>query len=155
MADLTQITYCGLYCGLCAQRNRIPLRAQALRDAMHKEGWDFWGREMPNFNEFWAFLNGVAEPETPCSCREGQCGPPVCGIRECARQRAVDVCPFCSDYPCERIQALAKSYVMMLADGQRMRELGLDAWIREQEERRKTGFAYVDIRCRPVDAPEK
>ncbi|NLF02040.1 MAG: DUF3795 domain-containing protein [Anaerolineales bacterium] len=154
MTDLTQVTYCGLYCGLCAERNRIPLRAQALRDAMHKEGWDLWGREIPNFKEFWAFLNGVAEPETLCNCREGQGGPPFCGIRKCARERGADICPFCSDYPCERIQALAKGYVMMLADGQRMREIGLDAWIEEQEARKKTGFAYVDIRCEPYDVPD-
>jgi hypothetical protein len=26
--------------------------------------------------------------------------------------------------------------------------------IAEQEERRKTGFAYVDIRCHPYDVPD-
>jgi len=38
MEKLEQVTYCGLYCGLCAQRNRIPQRARALRETMHKEG---------------------------------------------------------------------------------------------------------------------
>jgi hypothetical protein len=28
-------------------------------------------------------------------------------------------------------------------------------WIQEQEERRKTGFAYVDIRTNPYNVPDK
>lgn len=155
MTDLSQVTYCGLYCGLCAQRNRIPRRAQALRESMHKESWDLWGKEVPNFNEFWAFLNRLAESEPQCNCREGKCGPPFCAIRKCAQQRGIDACPFCSDYPCERIQGIAKGYVTMLADAKRMKEIGIDAWIQEQEERRKTGFAYVDIRCQPYEVPDK
>lgn len=155
MSDLTQVTYCGLYCGLCSQRNRIPQRAGALRDSMHKEAWDLWGQEIPKFREFWSFLNGLAESESRCSCRGGQCGPPFCGIRKCAPQKGVDVCPFCDDYPCERILGLAKGYVTMLADGKRMKEIGLEAWIQEQEERRKTGFSYVDIRCHPYEVPDK
>ena len=155
MPDLAQVTYCGLYCGLCAQRNRIPQRAGALREAMHKEAWDHWGQEIPRFREFWSFLNDLAESESRCSCRGGACGPPFCGIRKCAPQKGVDVCPFCDDYPCDRILGLAKGYVTMLADGKRMKEIGLEAWIQEQEERRKTGFSYVDIRCEPYEVPDK
>jgi len=154
MTDLTQVTYCGLYCGLCSSRNRIPRRARDLEDVMHKEGWDQWGAEIPGFKEFWAFLGFLAESESRCSCRAGECGPPFCGIRKCARERGVEICVFCEDYPCERILGLAKGYVTLLADGQRMRSIGVEAWIAEQEERRKTGFAYVDIRCHPYGVPD-
>ena len=41
----------------------------------------------------------------------------------------------------------------MLADGKRMKEIGLDNWIEEQEKRKAIGFAYVDIRCEPYDIP--
>jgi hypothetical protein len=155
MEKLEQVTYCGLYCGLCTQRNRIPQRARALRETMHKEGWDFWGGEQTNFNEFWAFLNKLAEMESDCSCRPGKCGPPFCAIRKCAQDKGLDACPFCDDYPCNRILGLAQGYVTMLADGKRMKEKGLDAWIEEQEERRKTGFAYSDIRNHPYSVPDK
>jgi len=36
-----------------------------------------------------------------------------------------------------------------------MRAIGLESWIAEQEERRKTGFAYCDIRCQPYEIPDK
>ena len=154
MPDLTQVTYCGLYCGLCAQRNRIPQRARDLRESMQKEAWDRWASGSPGFNEFWSFLGDLAGSEPRCSCRGGACGPPFCGIRKCAPAKGVEVCPFCAEYPCDRILGLAKGYVSLLADGQRMREIGIEAWIAEQEERRKTGFAYVDIRCHPYEIPE-
>jgi hypothetical protein len=155
MPDLSLVTYCGLYCGLCAQRNRIPLRARQLRECMQKEAWDQWGSVVPKFDQFWQFLCGLAESESQGSCRGGKCGPPFCGIRKCAQKRGIDICPLCEDYPCHRILGLAKGYVTMIADGRRMKEIGIDFWIAEQEERRKTGFAYVDIRCHPYEVPEE
>ena len=154
MLDLKQVTYCGGYCGLCAQCNRIPKQAGALRESMQKEGWDQWGKkENPRFEEFWRFLGDLAQSESRFSCREGTCGPPFCIIRKCAPEKGVDACPFCDEYPCERILGIAKGYVTMLTDGKRMKEIGLDKWIEEQEERRSTGFAYVDIRCQPYETP--
>ena len=64
------------------------------------------------------------------------------------------MCPFCDEYPCDRILGLAKGYVTMLADGKRMKEIGIERWIEEQEKRKATGFAYVDIRCEPYDIPD-
>lgn len=155
MPNLRQVTYCGLYCGLCAQGNRIPKRAAALRESMQKEAWDQWGQEIPRFQEFWEFLNRLVDSEANCSCRDGTCGYPFCGIRKCAQEKSIDVCPFCDDYPCHRIEGLAKGYVNLIADGKRMTEIGLERWIKEQEARKATGFAYVDIRCYPYEVPDQ
>ena len=152
---LEQVTYCGLYCGLCSHRNRTPKQAGALRETMHKDGWEFWSGEQTNFKEFWTFLSKLAEMESDCSCRLDKCGPPFCGIKKCARKKGIDVCPFCDEYPCRRILGLAEGYVNILGDGKRMKEKGLKVWIVEQEKRRKTGFAYADIRNRPYTVPDK
>jgi Protein of unknown function (DUF3795) len=155
MDDLQLVTYCGLYCGLCGERARIPGRARALREVMIKEGYEFWGGELPRFGDFWGFLTDLCDPDHACpGCRQGG-GPPFCAIRKCARERSVDVCPFCDEYPCERLLAIAKGYPTLLADGQRLREIGLGRWIEEQGERAGTGFAYVDIRCYPYSVPEE
>jgi len=155
MDKLEQVTYCGLYCGLCSQRNRIPGQARSLRQSLQKDGWDTWGQEQPQFKEFWLFLNRLIDSESQCNCRVGKCGPPFCGIRNCAQSKGIQVCPFCNEYPCERILSLAKGYPTLLADARRMQEKGIDLWIQEQEERRKTGFAYVDIRYYPYSVPDK
>jgi len=155
MDKLEQVTYCGLYCGLCTHRNRVPRQAGTLRETMQKEGWEYWGGDEPNFKEFWAYLNGLVASESACSCRTGKCGPPFCGIRKCAEAKGIDACPFCDEYPCSRILAMAEGYVNILADGKRMKEKGLNTWMKEQEARRKTGFAYADIRNHPYTVPDK
>ena len=155
MADLELVTYCGLYCGLCAERGRIPRQAHALRESMAREGYEYWGTELPGFEQFWGFLSNLCDPDKACAgCRQGG-GPPFCSIRTCARERQLDVCVFCAEYPCWRIEGLAKGYPTLIADGNRMKGIGVEAWILEQEERAKTGFAYVDIRCHPYEIPEE
>jgi hypothetical protein len=44
---------------------------------------------------------------------------------------------------------LTKRYVTLLGDGERMREIGIDLWIQEQDARQARGFAYVDLRAEP------
>jgi hypothetical protein len=155
MEGLKLVTYCGLYCGLCAERGRIPRQANLLRESMAKEGYEFWGKELPGFEEFWTFLRNLCGPDKACpGCRQGG-GPPFCSIRKCARERGVDICPLCEEYPCKRVLEIAKGYPTLIADGKRMQEIGLEAWVQEQEERAKTGFAYVDIRCHPYKVPEE
>jgi hypothetical protein len=78
-----------------------------------------------------------------------------CTIRKCAREKNIDICISCDDYPCKRIDGIAKGYPTLLADGKRMKDIGIDAWLEEQKERVKTGFAYVDIRCYPYEVPDK
>ena len=154
VVDLSLVTYCGLYCPLCAQRGRIPRQARALRKSLAKEGWEFYGSGVfGDFEPFWRLLTHFADPDKGCSCRDGQGGPPFCAVRKCAREKKVDVCPFCDAFPCEHIRTIGKGYPTLIADGLRMREIGLEAWIEEQTERAKTDFTYCDIRCEPYKIP--
>ncbi len=53
---LKLVTYCGLYCGLCSARGRIPRQAGTLKETMTKEGYDQWGKDyLPGFEGFWEF----------------------------------------------------------------------------------------------------
>jgi hypothetical protein len=118
---------------------------------MKKDGYEFWAVEVPGFKEFWKFLGDLEDAKSKCSCRENTCGPSFCGIRKCASKKGVDVCAFCNEYLCPKIQGIAKGYPTLLADARRMKDIGIEEWIKEQEERAKTGFAYVDIRCHPYE----
>jgi len=146
MTDLKHVTYCGLYCGLCLNGCRIPRRAAELQDLLRKVRIDEWGPDLPGYDGFRVFLGELAGFEPRASCRARSCGPETCAIRTCAEEKGVDACPFCPDYPCERIRTLAKRYVTLIGDGERMRAVGLEAWITEQEARKARGFAYVDVR---------
>jgi len=148
--DQTELAYCGLYCGLCASRRRIPQQARTLRETLQKEGYHMGYYDIPGldkvFAEFWEGLNRLAESPCP-GCQAGG-GNPGCEIRACAIERGVSACPFCPDYPCGRLDAL-QGYPTLLADGQRMQLVGLEAWIAEQEARAAAGFAYTDVRLPP------
>jgi hypothetical protein len=146
--DLRLVAYCGLHCGVCAQRTRVPRQAVELSKTLHDEGFDDFYQYVPemrdNFPVFWRFLHVLATFD--CSCRDGKGGPPDCQIRECAEERNVRICPECGEYPCSNITALAERYPILIPDGRRMRKIGLEKWIEEQKERAKCGFAYSDIR---------
>lgn len=144
---LQNVTYCGLYCRLCSTKFRVPETAAILRDTLSSDGWqDFGEKIMPDFKTFWSVLKRFSDFDKTCpSCREG-CGDPGCKIRMCAEERKIDICPDCEEYPCEHIQAVAQRYPNLISDGMRMKKIGVDVWIVEQEKRRKTGFCYCDIR---------
>ena len=151
MDDLELVTYCGLYCGLCSRRARTLPQASSLRQAMQREGWDKWAVDdpsFPHFKEFWTYLGRLAGLQP--SCRKG-CGPSFCTMRKCAQEKKVVACPLCDEYPCQRVLSIAAGYPTMLADGQRMKSKGVSAWVQEQEERRKTGFASPTAPAAPAN----
>ena len=63
---LKYLTYCGHYCGLCAERAKIPQKAKMLKDAMMDEGWHRWYAEYELMSEtfpiFWNFLVESVNP---------------------------------------------------------------------------------------------
>jgi hypothetical protein len=142
----TLVAYCGLYCGLCDARTRTAERAAALMESLELAEW-------PKQPEFWRVLVELATVPPDKCCRTRKCGHPACAIRNCAAERNVEACPLCDEYPCARIDVLAASETTMLHDGRRMRKLGIDAWVEEQEERRRRGFCYSEVRCLPCRIP--
>jgi len=145
--SLRHVAYCGLYCGLCAQRGRIPQQAHQLQQTLREEGFDDFYQYVPEMKEafppFWQFLQKLAEFD--CTCRTSG-GPPDCKIRQCAKQKSIEVCTQCKEYPCTLIQALAEHYPTIIQDGKRLQKIGLEKWVKEQEERARRGVVYADIR---------
>ncbi len=146
------VTYCGLYCQLCSTRGRLPKQASALKQTMVNGEWDKWGKDLPNFNPFWEFLTKISDPDGCPGCRQGG-GPPVCSIRECAQTKGIDLCPYCDEFPCHRIEEMAKGFINLIPNMKRMKEVGFDAWLQEQQELAETGFCYCDIRCSDDEVP--
>jgi hypothetical protein len=155
MSNLENVTYCGLYCRLCSNKSRLPQLASSLKDLMADDGWEYYGEFlMQDFKPFWSVLGKLSDFESTCpDCREG-CGDPDCDIRKCAQAREEELCPLCGDFPCEHIRNLASRYPNLIGDGERMIRVGVETWIKEQEERRRKGFCYCDIRSPVAIEPE-
>ncbi|MFA5205803.1 MAG: DUF3795 domain-containing protein [Lentisphaeria bacterium] len=147
MADLTHVTYCGLYCRLCGNLARTPVQASALKETLQKDGWDQWGEhEITGFKTFWDVLETLSRLRQTCKGCRGGCGMPNCAIRQCARDRNLEVCSACGDYPCAHLKTLAERYPNLISDGTRQQQVGLPQWIEEQEARCQTGACYADFR---------
>ena len=120
---------CGLYCGACtlyrARRDDNPKR---LREVLQQaiERWQ------------------VPEDEIECDgCLGGGRLTPYCRdcrTRLCAKDRpGVTRCSDCSDFPCDLNTAFnndgMRHHAEVLENLRRMREIGAEKWIVEQEER--------------------
>ena len=149
MSRLSEVTYCGVYCPNCEERCQIPQRAAALLKSMKAANYNDWCPPT-----VWKFVADLTDVKVPKRCRDETCGSKTCGMRRCAKDKGVEVCPLCGDYPCEMIQTLASTDPTLLFDGKRMKEVGLEQWIDEQEARRANGFCYGDIRCGKGFIPE-
>ena len=66
------------------------------------------------------------------------------------------MCGECGDFPCDRLQAFAADesahHSVVLANQERIRKVGLDRWLEEQEYRWRcsccqTVFTWYDERC--------
>jgi hypothetical protein len=143
----SEVSFCGMYCPNCGVRCHLPQRASALIEEMKVGEYDKWGHSLEGFTPFWKFLHGLADENVLKRCREETCGAQDCAMRNCAQEKDVYACPLCVEYPCEMIDRFSVSNPTLLFDGKRMKEIGIQAWIAEQEARRRAGFCYGDIRC--------
>ena len=149
------LTYCGLYCELCDARNKTPQKARELRLSLIEGEFEEWGPGISEYKDFWKLLNRFADtPEDMC-CKNKSCGHPNCRIRKCAEEKGLECCAFCEDYPCEMIINFGKSEPLLIHDGMRIKEIGIEAWIEEQEKRKEKGFNYSDIRTGKPEIPIK
>ena len=136
MERISDVAFCGVYCLNCGERCSLPQKAAALVAAMKEGEYDDWAHSLEGFTPFWEFLNGLAEQQVVKSCRNETCGFPDCGIRKCAKEKEIEACPMCEDYPCEMIRVFSRSEPTLIFDGCRMLEIGLARWIDEQDIRR-------------------
>jgi hypothetical protein len=71
-----------------------------------------------------------------------------CAIRACALGKGLACCAECSDSPCQRITDFSRDGIPrhgeILGNIRRQREIGIDAWIKEQEEKQQTRLEFKE-----------
>ena len=84
-------------------------------------------KDYPSFKKMLAFF---AEPDCE-GCRNGTCKYPNCGVIECYREKGVDYCFQCDEFPCDRTNFdphLLKRWIKM---NSRMKEIGVEGYWEE------------------------
>jgi len=136
----------GLYCEHCAVKVKVEPAARVLYDEMKKAGFEEVINYIPGGDGFWSFLKGMVEDGVCISCKEGS-GNPGCAVRLCAKDKGVEMCAFCGDYPCEKFTAFLNAsvgYSVLEQDNAVLRDKGWDAWLELQAKRRATGYIYSE-----------
>ena len=94
------IGYCGYNCHLCAARSDDPAVRQKLVD-----GW----------RKIFGHQNYTAENVKCDGCpSDGKVADQVCKARPCAKQKGVKGCPYCDEFPCDKMKHLMGSRAGML-----------------------------------------
>ena len=137
------ICYCGLYCENCFVKVKISPAAKNLYDEMKKCGFDEIIQFIPGGDKFWPFLEGMVEPGICVSCKDGG-GNPRCAVRICAKEKAVETCALCENYPCDKFKPFFETYRVLKSDNLLLKEKGIEAWSELQDERLKKNFTYGD-----------
>jgi hypothetical protein len=110
------ISYCGLYCGDCSgYRGTIANLARDLSRELQRERLaelapilakvPFF-KALENYPQCCAVLETLPKLRCQKTCR-GNGGPPDCAIRACNRQKGLDGCWQCDQFPtCSKLQFL-------------------------------------------------
>ncbi len=135
--------YCGLYCENCPVKVKVESAAKVLYEEMQKLGFEGIMSFFPDGEKFWAFLKGMSVDGICVSCKEGS-GNPACKVRICAKEKRVEMCAFCENYPCELFKEFFEGYPLLKWDNSILCEKGWESWGKLQDERHEKGleFAY-------------
>ena len=136
------ICYCGLYCENCAVMVKVAPAAKTLYEEMQNAGFEDIVGLIPGGDDFWLFLKGMAIGGVCASCREGG-GNPGCKVRLCAKEKGVQVCALCAEYPCGLFEDFFAGYPVLREDNALLREKGLEAWGAMQDARKANGYIYT------------
>ncbi|MRR18183.1 MAG: DUF3795 domain-containing protein [Deltaproteobacteria bacterium] len=124
MNEFNPDAYCGIYCGACS----IAMSGETGRT-----------------DGFAACLGGVPKEDLSCGgCKSGTvyAGCSTCNIRRCAREKDLEHCIDCAQYPCKIYsswQSAAKFLVPHSRDAvpslETIRRDGVASWLRAQRKR--------------------
>jgi len=135
--------YCGLCCLNCAVKVKVEPAAKVLYDEMKSAGFEEVIAFIPGGEGFWPFLKAMADNGMCISCQDGG-GDPGCAVRVCAREKGVEMCAFCTDYPCDKLNVFLCRNPVLENDNALLRDEGWDAWASLQERRLESGYTYQE-----------
>jgi len=132
---------------MCSIVNGLPQAASTLHQIIQEDGWEGFGRYVyPEFAVFWKVLAALKETDKTSSLCIGGCGNPDCQIRIFAKAKGLDVCAFCDEYPCAKLKAFTDAYPFILKINERIREIGITAWLVEQDDLVAKGVTHKSLK---------
>ena len=134
---LKNLAPCGLSCAKCMAFSNGPIKGHAEELIKLLGSFDRYAERfskfMPIFNDYAGFkklLDFFAGADCR-GCREGECKYPNCIVPECSRERKVDFCFQCDEFPCERVAFDPDLKKRWLSMNRRMKDVGAERYFEE------------------------
>jgi hypothetical protein len=146
-----QYGLCGVYCGQCPNGNgRVKMMAGELKRLVDTTRYD-WMKDVVksfNFTEFRKGLEWFSDSQCPM-CLNGGGAP--CQNKKCAAQKNLQNCLLCNDYlTCKNTEYQRDFYPFVVDNYRRVKEVGFQKHLEEEEERTKAGIdlmGHLERRC--------
>jgi len=138
---------CGLYCGACSTYVARKRGDEEALDTMAKRITEHLGVMIKPEDDL--ICNGCLSSQVAVFCRR-------CALRACAIEKKVTYCVQCSDFPCQILTDFNNDgrphHSEVLANVRRQQEIGINAWLDEQEKRWRCPdcgcvIGWYDIKC--------
>lgn len=142
---------CGVFCGQCPNGNgRVKMMAGELKRLVDTTRYN-WVRDAVksfSFDEFRKGLEWFSDSQCPMCLRGG--GAP-CENRKCASEKKLGSCLLCDDYlTCTNTEYQRDVYPFVVDNYSRVKQVGLQKHLEEEEERAKAGvdlMGHLERRC--------
>jgi hypothetical protein len=137
---LSILAPCGLNCGKCQAYAEGDIRKHASELKRLLGSFDTYAerfsRFLPVFKDYPAFkeLLDVFSRANCKGCRQGDCKYPNCGVSACYKQKGVDFCFQCPEFPCEKTNFDPNLKQRWIAMNRRMKETGVEAYFEETKD---------------------
>ena len=134
---LHDLAPCGLSCRKCFANTKGDIATLSTQLQGRLGGFDVYAERfsafLPAFKEYPAFQGLLSYfAEGHCNgCRSGTCLYPNCGVTTCYREKGVDFCFQCAEFPCDKTNLdpyLKRKWRQM---NRRMKEIGVEAYYEE------------------------
>jgi hypothetical protein len=130
---------CGLNCGKCQAYGDgdIKLHATELKRLLgsfeiYAERFSRFLPAFRNYHYFKELLTLFSQANCK-GCRQGDCKYPNCGVALCYKQKNVDFCFQCKEFPCNRTNFDSNLKQQWIATNTRMKEVSVEAYFEEMK----------------------
>ena len=144
---LKTLAPCGLNCSKCQAYSEGEIKKHADELKRLLGSFDRYAERFSNFlpvfrnyHAFKELLNQFSEANCK-GCRQGDCKYPNCGVASCYKQKGVDFCFQCNEFPCDKTNFDPNLHKRWLAMNKRMKEAGVEAYFEETKDQPR----YIDV----------
>lgn len=131
---------CGLNCMKCQmygegdiKRHSVELRRLLGSFDSYAERFSKFLSVYQNYPSFKELLAHFSQASCK-GCRQGECKYPNCGVATCYKQKGVDFCFQCAEFPCDKSNFDPNLHARWIKMNNRMKEIGVEAYFEETKD---------------------